>query len=83
MREVVRSVHPVGIHRAQILDLKFDQRACELCRVAEILCELIRLKLVPTAENVHQELDDCVHGREGIGKEDEADYDGELLVETE
>jgi hypothetical protein len=33
--------------------------------------------------DVHEKFDDCVHGRKSVGKEDETDYNGELLVEAE
>ena len=83
MREVVACIHPVGIHCAQILDLQFDKRSSQLSRISQLLCELIGLELVATAQDVHQELDDSVHWCKGVGEENETDYDGELLVEAE
>ena len=47
------------------------------------MCELIGLEFVFAAEDVHQELDDCVHWCQSIGEEDEADYDWEFVVEAE
>ena len=41
------------------------------------------MKLVSSAQNVHQQLHHCVHGCEGIREEDETNDDGELLVEAE
>lgn len=83
MREVVACIHPVGIHRTQILDLELDQGTSQLCRIPQLVRKFIRLEFVTTAEDIHQELDDCVHWREGVGEEDEADNDGELIVEAE
>ena len=40
------------------------------------------LEFKSPAEDVHQELHDRVHGGQDIGKEDEADDDGKLLVEA-
>ena len=83
MREMVACIHPIRIHRAQILDLEFDQRTSELCRVSQLLCKFICLEFVASAQAIHEELDDCVHGCESVGEEDEADYNGELIVEAE
>lgn len=80
---MVACIHPVSIHCAQVLDLKLDQRAGKLCRITQVLGEFVSFELEFPAEDVHQELDDCVHWRKSIGKEDEADYDRELVVETE
>jgi hypothetical protein len=83
MREVVACIHPVGIHGAKVLDLQLDQGASKLRRVTQLESELVSLELIPSAEDVHEKFDDCVHGRKSVGKEDETDYDGELLVEAE
>ena len=40
------------------------------------------MELIAAAEDVHQELDDSVHWRKGVGKENESNDDGELLVEA-
>lgn len=80
---MVARIHPIRIHGAQILNLKLDERLGELGAVAELLRELIGLELVAPGEDVHEQLDDCVHGREGVGEEDEADDDGKLFVEAE
>jgi hypothetical protein len=80
---VIARIHPVGIHGAEVLDLQLDQGARELRRVTQLLCELISLELVPSAEDVHEKLDDGVHGRKSVGEEDEANYDREFLVEAE
>lgn len=80
---MVRGVHPVGVHGAQVLDLQLDERLCEFGAVAEFLRELVGLELVAPGEDVHQQLDHGVHGREGIGEEDEADDYGHLGVEAE
>jgi hypothetical protein len=66
VREVVTRIHPIGIHSAQILDLKLDQGAGELGGVTKVLRKFIGFELVLSAEDVHQELDDCVHWSEGI-----------------
>lgn len=80
MREVVACVHPVGIHSAQVLDLQLYQRTSELCRVTQLLCEVIGLELISSAEDVHQKFDDCIHRGESVGKEDKANYDRILVV---
>jgi hypothetical protein len=77
---VVACIHPIGIHSAQILDLELDQRASKLCRVSKLLCEFISLELVASAENVHQQFDNCIHWCKSIREEDKADYYGELIV---
>ena len=41
MRVVVASVHPVRIHRAQVLDLELEEGLGELLGVAELLSEVI------------------------------------------
>lgn len=41
MREVVRAVHPVGVHGREVLHLQLDQGAREVARVAELLGELV------------------------------------------
>ena len=81
--EVVRSVHPVGVHGAQVLDLQLDERLSQLTAVSEFLRELVGLELVAPGEDVHQQLDHGVHGGEGVGEEDEADDDGHFGVEAE
>ena len=81
--EVVRGVHPVCVHGAQVLDLELDEGLCELGAVAELLRELVGLELVAPGEDVHQQLDHGVHGGEGVGEEDEADDDGHFGVEAE
>jgi hypothetical protein len=80
---VVACIHPVGIHGAQILDLQLDQGAGKLGGVTQLLRKFIGLEFVSAAEDVHQELDDCVHGCKGIREEDESNYDGEFLMESE
>lgn len=81
--EVVGGVHPVGVHGAQVLDLELDERLGQLGAVAQLLRELVGLELVAPREDVHQQLDHGVHGREGVGEEDEADDDGHFAVEAE
>ncbi len=83
MAVVVARIHPVGIHRAQVLDLQLDQTLRQVFLVAEIECELVRLELEFSGQDVHEELDDGVHGCQSIREEDEADYDGALVVEAE
>lgn len=80
---MVACIHPIRIHRAQILDLELDQRTSELGRVSQLLRKFVGLEFVAAAEDVHQELDDCVHWCKSIGEEDEADYDGKFFVEAE
>ena len=81
--EVIARIHPVGVHGAEVLDLQLDQGTSELRRVTQLLCELISLELISSAEDVHEKLDDGVHRRKSVREEDESDYDGEFLVEPE
>lgn len=83
MREVVAGVHRIGIHGAQVLDLKLDQGFCQFGLVAKVLGECIGLKFIPAAENIHQKLDHQIHRSQCVREEDEADYDGGLSVEAE
>lgn len=99
MRQVVARVHPVSVHAAEILDLQLDQGAGKVFGVAELhgkfiwhifsVVHRLELELRTSLEfkfsthNVHQQLHHRVHGCEGVGKEDEANDDGELLVEAE
>ena len=83
MREVVARVHPISIHGTQVLDLELNQGAGEFGGVSKILRKLIGLEFVLSAEDVHQELDDCVHWCESVREEDEPDYDWEFVVEAE
>src|SRR5688572_4622995 len=82
VREVVSSIHPISIHGAKILHMKLDERAGKLETHAETLGESIGLKLEFAREDVHEELDDRIHGRQGVGEEDEANDDGVCVVET-
>lgn len=79
---MVARIHPIRIHSAQILDLQFDQRARQFSLVAKSLCEVVCFKLVLSAQDVHQELDDCVHRGKRIREQDETNYDWELVMET-
>ena len=80
---MIARIQPVGIHSAQVLHLQFDQRLGELSRVAEFLRKGIGLELELAAQDVHEQLEDGVHGAHGVGEEDEADHDGLLAVEAE
>jgi len=79
---VVARIHPVGLHGAQVLNLELDERAGQLGLVAEVVGEGVGLELEAAGEDVHEELDDRIHGREDVGEEDEADNDGVLGQET-
>jgi hypothetical protein len=83
VREVVAGVHPVGVHGAKVLDLELEERAGELLRVTELLGKSIGLELELAADDVHEKVDDEIHGGEGIREEDESNNDGVLLEETE
>ncbi len=83
MREVVACIHPICIHGAQILNLQLDQGSRQLCLVSQTFCKAISLELVSSAKDIHQELDDGIHRRQSVRKQDKADYDRELLVEAE
>lgn len=76
MREVVAGKHPVGIHGAEVLDLQLDQRLGQIRAVAQLARKSIGLELVATAENVHAQLDEDIHGRENIREQDETHNDG-------
>lgn len=76
VRVVVRGVHRVGVHGAQVLDLQADEGAGERLAVAEADGEGVGLELVGAGEDVHEELDDGVERGEEVREEDEADDDG-------
>ena len=48
----------------------------------ELGSSLTGLELELSAENVHEQIDDGVGGRQHVGEEDEADDDGEVVVEA-
>lgn len=83
VRKVVVCVHPIRVHRTQVLYLQLDKTLGKLCLVPEFLCKGIGLEFVFTAQYVHKQLNENIHRSEDIGKEDEADNDGMLLVEAE
>lgn len=76
---MVASIHPVGIHVAQVLNLKLDERSCQLDWVSKALGEVVGLELKLAAQNVHTKLDENIHGRKRIREEQEADDDGSLV----
>jgi hypothetical protein len=82
VREVVAGVHPVSIHGAQVLDLELDQRSGELLLVAQVASKLVGLELEATADDVHTQLDDEIHGCEGVREQEESNDDGTLLDEA-
>ena len=82
MREMVASIHPISIHGAQILYLKLDQGAGQLCRVTQLQGEFVGLELVFSAQNIHEQFNDCIHRRQGVREQDEADNDREFIVEA-
>ena len=50
--------------------------------VAEVKSELVSLEFKLAGEDIHQKLDDSVHGGQSIGEEDETDHDGVDGVEA-
>ena len=82
VRKVVVCVHPIRVHRTQVLYLQLDKTLGKLCLVSELLCKGIGLEFVFTAQYVHKQLNENIHRSEDIGKEDEADNDGVLLMEA-
>lgn len=80
--EVVAGIHPVGVHGAEVLNLELEQGAGEFLGVAELLGKGIGLELKLAADNVHEQVDDQVHGGKGVREEDEADDDGVLGEEA-
>ncbi len=82
MRKVVAGEGPVGIHSAQILDLELDERTSELGVVSEAVGKSVGLKLITTAQDVHEQLDNRVHGAKNVREEKEAHDDGMLLGEA-
>lgn len=81
MREVVTCIHPVRIHGTQILNLQPDQRSRQFSRVSQFLGKLVGLEFVAATEDVHQELDDGIHGCKSVREEDETDYYGVFIME--
>lgn len=80
---MIAGIHPVGVHGAQILSVQLDEGAGELVAESKTLGEVVGLKFKLAAEDVEEQLDDSVHGGEGVAEEDEADDDGVLGVEAE
>ncbi len=80
---MIACIHPICVHGTQILDLELDQRTCELSRVSQLLRKFIGLEFVAPAEDIHEELDDCVHWCESVREEDESYYDRKFGVEAE
>lgn len=83
VREVVGGVDRVGVHGAEVLDLELEKGAGELLGVAETLGESVGLELELAGQDVHAELEEHVHGGEGVGEEEEADDDGVFGEEAE
>ena len=81
--EVVASIHPIGIHGAEVLDLELEEGAGKQHGVAELLRERIGFELKLAGDDVHAKLDDQIHGGEGIGEEEETNNDGVFGEETE
>ena len=73
---------PVSIHSAKVLNLELNQRPSEIGAVAQSVGKGISLELEAAAQNVHQQLDDCVQRAEDIGKQKEPDDNGVLVGET-
>lgn len=80
---MIACIHPIRIHGAEILDLKFNQALSQFLLEAEIGRECIGFKLEFTRQDIHQQLHHSIHGSKGIGEKDEADDDWTLLVEAE
>ena len=83
MAEVIARVHPVSIHRGQVLDLELNQTPGKLGGVAKVLGESVGLKLVLAGEDVHHELNNGVHWSQGIREKNESDDDWADAVEAE
>lgn len=82
VREVVARIHPVGVHGAEILHVQLDERRGQLGAHAQAIGKGVGLELERAGDDVQEELDDRVHGRQGVGEEEEADDDGALIVEA-
>lgn len=82
MRKVIAGEHPVSVHGAEVLDLKLNKRLGQLRLVAKVACKGVSLELELAAEDVHQKLDQCVHGAQNVREEDEANNDGMFRDET-
>lgn len=79
---MVAGVHPVGIHGAEVLNLKLEQGAGELLGIAELLSEGISLELKLAAEDIHAKLNNKIHGRKCVREKNEANDDGVLGKES-
>ena len=51
--------------------------------MASSIAELTSFKFEFTAQNVHQELDNCIHRGQSVREEQESNHDGLFFVETE
>lgn len=75
---MVAGVHPVGIHGAEVLDVKLDERPGELHAETDLLGKGVGLELESAGDNVQEQLNDGVQRRERVGEEQETDNDGLL-----
>ena len=83
MAIMITRIHPVRVHGTQILHLQLNQTFRQFLLKPQVEGEAVRFELEFAGQDVHEELDDGVHGREGVGEENEADDDGALGVEAE
>lgn len=79
---MVRGVHPVGIHAAKVLLMELDEAGAELSLVSKLVGKGVGLELPLAREHVDTEVNQSVHGRQGVVEENETDNDGVLGVET-
>lgn len=80
---MVAGKHRIGIHSAEVLHLKLNQRLGKVRRVPKLLRESVGLELVLAAEDVHAQLDQHVHRGQHIREQDESDDDGPHCGESE
>ena len=76
MRVCIRTIHPIGIHRAQVLNLQLNKTARQLATVPQPRPKRIRLVLELPAQDIHKKPDDGVDGREDLIEQHEPDDDG-------
>lgn len=79
---MVAGVHPVGVHGAEVLLVKLDEGAGEFGAVSQALGKVVGFEFKFARENVEEQLEDGVHGRQGVRKEDEANDNGVLGEEA-
>ena len=80
---MVACIHPVCVHRAQILYLKLDQALRQFLLVSQANGERVGFEFEFPRQDIHKQLYNGIHWRQCVGEKYEADYDRMLVVKAE